>query len=191
MKLSELIGSVGWAEVQASLLWSYPEVEPSIEDYRRVFVSLQGLKPVSSSVRLVVHETFREGLDKEPFTQVSGHNGTRNRDLEDLRHAAHSDDPGYADREADIALGFVPWEQWLGMDVDPQALEDYTPLRVVAHCLWEMTSYGLEQSQIRAVLDEIRRRAEKLDAMTEEERKKYLIPWEQAKQDLLGDKEPE
>lgn len=191
MKLSELITSVGWAEVKAALLWSYPEVEPSLEDYRRVFVSLQGLKPVPSRVRLVVHETFREGLDKEPFTGVYGRNGTRNRDLEDFKHAAHTADPGYADRETDFALGFVPWEQWLGMDVDPQALKDYTPPRVVAHCLWEMTFYGIEQSQIQAERDEIRRRAEKLDAMTEEERKKYLIPGEQVKKDLLRDKDPE
>ncbi len=185
MKLSELIGAVGWAEVRASLLWSHPDIEQPIEDYRRVFASLQGLKPVPSNMRLVFRKTFRRG---QTFTDVYRRDSTRNRDLEDFKHAAHSTDPGYADRETDFALGFVPWEQWLGMDVDPQALRDYTPPQVVAHCLWEMTLYGIEQSQIRAERDEVRRRIQKYDAMSEEELRKHCIPWEQVKKDLLGDR---
>jgi len=191
MKLSELISAVGWAEARASLLWSYPDVEKSIEGYRRVFDSLRRLKPAASSMRLVVHQAFREGLDDAPFVQVSGRNGTRNKDLEDFKHSEHAADPAYAEAEVGFALEFEPWEQWLGMEIDPQTLRDYTAPQIVAHCLWEMALHGFEQSEIQAERDEIRRRIEQLDSMTEEERKKYLVPWEQVKKDLLGDKEQE
>ncbi|TAM48214.1 MAG: hypothetical protein EPN55_00570 [Gammaproteobacteria bacterium] len=77
------------------------------------------------------------------------------------------------------------------MDIDPQTLRDYTPAQIMAHCLWEMTFHGFEQSEIQAERDEIKRRVEELDSMTEEERRKRLIPWEQVKKDLLGDQEQE
>ncbi len=166
-------------------------MEKSIEDYRRVFVSLQRLKPAASTMRLVVHKTFREELDDAPFDQVSGRNGTRNRDLEDFRYSNHSADSEHANAETNFSLAFESWEQWLGMEIDLETLQAYAAPQVVAHCLWEMTFHGLEQSQIQAERDELRRRVAELDAMTEEERKQRLIPWEQVKKDLLGDKDQE
>ncbi len=191
MKLSEMVASVGWAEARASLLWSYPDVEKSIEGYRRVFDSLRKLKPAASTMRLVVHQTFREELDDAPFAQVSGRNGTRNRDQADFKHLGQSADPDYADAETNFSLAFEPWEQWLGMEIDPQTLRDYTAPQIVAHCLWEMTFHGFEPSEIQAERDELKRCVAELDAMTEEERKRRLVPQEQVEQELLGDKERE
>lgn len=111
MKLAELIASVGWAGVRASLLWSYHPTEESLEGYRQAFASLQKLKPVVSSMRLVVREAFREGIDEEPFTDVCGRNGTRNRDLENFKHSEHAADSEYANAETDFSLEFEPWEK--------------------------------------------------------------------------------
>ncbi len=58
--------------------------------------------------------------------------------------------------------------------------------QIATHCLWEMTYHGFEPSQIRAERDELKRRIDDLEAMTEEERKERLIPWEQVRKELEG-----
>lgn len=184
MKLSELIAAVGWADVKASLLWSRPGVETSIEGYRQVLTSLRKLDAVASDTRLVLRERFREGRDEASFVRVVGRDGTRNRDLEDFQYLGQSADPEYADAETDYSLALEPWEHWLGMDIEPQTLAAHTGAQIVAHCLWEMTAYGFEPSQIQAERDDLKQRIDELEAMTEEERKEQLIRWEQVKKDL-------
>lgn len=93
-------------------------------------------------------------------------------------------DSEYANSETDFALSLEPWEHWLGMEVDPATLEGYTKPEVAAHCIWEMTFHGLEQSQIQETREELRRRVDELNAMTEEERKEKLIPMEQLMRNL-------
>jgi len=187
MKLSDLLASVTWADVKASLLWNYPGAEDSIEDYRRAFASLRKRDAVATEMRLLLRQTFREGLDEKPFIEVTGRDGTRNRDLEDFPHLGQSADSEYAKAETDFSLALEPWERWLGMDIDPETLSTYTASQIAAHCLWEMTFYGFEPSRIQTERDELRRRIDELEAMTEEERNERLIPWEQVRKELEGE----
>jgi hypothetical protein len=189
MKLSELLTSISWADVKASLLWNYPSTEDSLEGYRRAFSCLQNLQAVASNMRIFVRRRFREDLDEKSFTEVTGRDGTRNRNLEDFQYLAQPVDPEYASAETDYSLVFEPWEGWLGMDIDPQTL-DYPALQIAAHCLWEMTIHGFEPSQVQAERDELKWRLDDLEAMTEEDRKERLIPWEQLRKELEGE-EPE
>lgn len=184
MTLAELITSVDWTEVKSAVLWNYPDVEKSIEAYRKVFIALRRMDAVASNMRLVVRRTFREGLDEEPFVEVVGRDGTLNRDLEDFECLGKSLDSEYANSEADFAVTLEPWEHWLGMELDPATLESYTKPVVAAHCIWEMTFHGFEQSQIQEAREELRRRVDELNAMTEEERKEKLIPMEQLRRDV-------
>lgn len=189
MKLSELLTSVSWADAKASLLWNYPGIEEAIESYRRAFSFLRNLNAVASPMRLILRKTFREGLDEKPFIEVTGRDGTRNRDLEDFQYFGQSADSEYANTETDFSIAFEPWEQWLSMDIDPQTLQAYTASQIAAHCLWEMTFHGFEPSQIQAERDELRRRIDEVEAMTEEEKKERLIPWEQVRKELEGNEQ--
>ena len=179
MRLSKLLRSLGWYEVKASLIWSYPDTNESIDGYKQVFAELCELVPVEPKMRIIIQETFREALDEEPFTEVIGRNGTLNRDQEDYKHLEASVGPVYSNSETDFSLSLESWEQWLGMEIDSGSLENYTKLEIAAHCIWDMTFHGFEQLQIREEKEELKRRVDELNSMTEQEKNEKLIPMEQ------------
>lgn len=184
MKLAKLIASVEWAEVKEELLLSYPDAKRSVEGYQLAFSTLQKLDANEADMRLIVRETFQEEFDESPYTEVTGRNGTLNKELGDFKYLEESVDSEYANAETEYALSLTPWEQWLGMELDKESLNNYTAPQIVVHCLREMTFHGFKQSQIQEERDELQRRIDELDAMTEEEKKEHLIPWEEVKKEL-------
>ena len=67
------------------------------------------------------------------------------------------------------------------MQIDGSTLEKFTASHIAAHCIWDMTFHGFEQWQIQETLYELKRRIEEIESMTEEERDKFLIPWNDVK----------
>ena len=53
------------------------------------------------------------------------------------------------------AIGFMPWNEWLGMRLNPQVLEKYSEEEIISHCLWEMTFYGYDEDTRNNVLSDI------------------------------------
>lgn len=135
-------------------------------------------------MRICLEEVFREGIDEEPYVDVFGKDGTLNKDLPDFHHFSKTASKEFANSETSFALDLVPWEEWLGMELDPSAFDAYSAPDIVAHCLWEMTFFGFDKETIRKQRDEIEGRAREIDAMTEDERKRKLIPWEQVRDEL-------
>lgn len=176
MKLAEVVEKVSWAETKACLLWNYADSKEAMAGYEMVFRNLGKLKLTSTSMRIVIRETFREGLDEEPFTEVVGKDGTLNKELEDFKYLNKSEDSDYANSEAEYALEFHAWEAWLGMEVDSTTYQKYSCPEILAHCLWEMTFMGFNQDAMREGKQELERRAAELKSMTEEEREEKLIP---------------
>ncbi len=165
MTFAELLKSIDWPDFKASLLWSYPDEKESIDRYKIVLARLRGLAPLASETRIVLTEVFREGIDDEPHIDVVGR------------------EPYSA---VDCSISLEPWERWLGMQIDPATLTEFTAPQIAAHCLWDMTFYGFDESQIRETKDELKRRVDEIDAMTEEERKRRLIPMDEFMDDLSG-----
>lgn len=184
MKLKELVANTDWNEVKLSLLQSYPDAERSLAGFERVFDELLSLTPRRTRMRICLEEVFREGIDEEPYIEVFGKDGTLNKNLPDFRHFSKTASKEFANSETSFALDLVPWEEWLGMELDPSTLDAYSGHDIVAHCLWEMTFFGFDQETIKEQRDELRRRARELDNMTEDERKRKLIPWEQVRKEL-------
>ncbi len=76
------------------------------------------------------------------------------------------------------AIEFRPWEDWLGMEIDPETLKTISSLDIICHCLWEMTFIGYEQDEIQKQWQEIlRTKNEVADA-------KRLESWEEFLQEL-------
>jgi len=184
MKLKELVANTDWNEVKLSLLQSYPDAERSLAGFERVFDELLSLTPRRTRMRICLEEVFREGIDEEPYIEVFGKDGTLNKNLPDFRHFSKTASKEFANSETSFALDLVPWEEWLGMELDPSALDAYSGHDIVAHCLWEMTFFAFDQETIKEQRDELRHRARELDNMTEDERKRKLIPWEQVRKEL-------
>lgn len=84
MTFSDLITRVSWPEVQAALLWLYPDEKDSLEGYRVVLAQLKRRQPNKSEMRIIVQEMFRPEIDETPYFDVAGRDGTLNRELEDF-----------------------------------------------------------------------------------------------------------
>ena len=186
MHLSHLIGVTDWADVERALVRHYPDARDSLDGYRETFFRLRQLRPVASAMRVCLRITFRPGLDDEPFLEVVGKNGTLNRESEDFRYLGEAEDSIYALSEAEFALELEPWSEWLGMEIDADALSRHLSCEIVAHCLWEMTCFGFDESAVGAQRQELKRRVDEINAMTEEEKKERLIPIEQVLGKLNG-----
>jgi hypothetical protein len=184
MNLSQLIGTSEWADVERSLRRHYPDAQESLEGYGDTFLLLRRLTPATSSMRLSIRTTFRPGLDDEPFPEVVGKNGTLNRDQEDFKHLGKAADSTYALSAAEFGLELESWNEWLGMEIEVDTLDEYLESEIIAHCLYEMTFFGFTEAEISAQREELQRRIDELDAMTEEEKKEKLIPIEQVIKDI-------
>ncbi|NND61350.1 MAG: hypothetical protein HKN49_13915 [Gammaproteobacteria bacterium] len=176
MTLAQLLTKVTWPHLKAAIVWAYPDAKDSFDAYRLVLAKLKQLQPAPSAMRIVITETFRQGIDDKAFLEVIGRNGCRNRDQQDFRYFEHTVDDGYADAETDWSLSLRPWEEWLGMEIDASTLDKFDSSEIAAHCIWDMTFHGFEQGQVQSTLAEIMHRADEIDAMSEEEREKHLVP---------------
>lgn len=179
MRFRELIKKYKWDEVNSTLWKLYPNQRKSVRGYKHVYEELNATKPVKTKMRIVLEDVFDE-FDKKYYTGVSGRNGTLNK----------KNDPEYfkddeaANRETSYAIEFAPWAEWLGMEVDQATLEEYNDLEIISHCLYEMTFYGFDQKTIKKEIDETEIRIKEVENMTEEERRKRLVPWETVKKKL-------
>ncbi len=97
----------------------------------------------------------------------------------------------FSNAEVDWALSFTPWEEWLGMRIDPHTLDEFTAPAIIFYCLWDITFHGFTQETIREFIDELEQECDKIDAMTEEEREEYLIPVEEVFRKLRERTEPD
>lgn len=184
MTFSELLQTVVWPETKAALAWNYPNEAASLDDYRLVLTELRKLTPTPSDTRIVLRKVPGEEPDDTLRIDVSGRDGRLNRDQEDFKYIQDTTDAAYANAETEYSLCLEPWEHWLGMSIDMDTLKQFTASQIVAHCLWEMTFHGFDRYQIKEVADELKRRIEEIDAMTEEEKKVRLIPWEEVKKEF-------
>jgi hypothetical protein len=186
MKLKELILIANWNEVKSSLLQAYPRSEGSLGKLQSVFETLLSLTPCETKMRLYLKEVIPEGRDEEPYVEVFGKDGTLNKDLPDFRRFGKTASPEFANSETSFALELVPWDEWLGMELNPSTIQVYSCSEIIAHCLWEMTFFGFEQATIEKEKKEIDRRVMDLENMSEEEKKRELIPLEKVIGELQG-----
>jgi hypothetical protein len=174
MKLKELILTTNWGDVKSSLLRTYPHSKKSIDKFQNVFDALLLLNPQVTKMRLFVEEDMSLGEDEEARIDVFGKDGTLNKDLADFRHFRETGSEDFANSETSFALELVPWEKWLGMELDSSVLQGYANPDIIAFCLWEMTFFGFDQATIQEEKQEIDRRVVELENMSEEEIKKIL-----------------
>lgn len=136
--LKEVVLRHSWEAVRETFLRLFPDQEKSINGYEHVYNELGRLVPTSNEGNFVITMRLIEE-DEEAYYDISGR---KKGDLEFY------------------ALDFTPWEEWLGFFCDEKSLQAQGELTFIAHCLWEMTFDGFEQSQIQENLDELKKRAE-------------------------------
>lgn len=127
MKFIDLLKKYNWEDIKPILLALYPDQKKNIDGYVVTLKELLVLKPVKTKMRIIIEDGFDE--DKERYYNVSAKDGTI--------------------EETAWAIDFMDWAECLGMEIDSETLSVYSPLDIVAHCLWEMTWHGFTQKEIK------------------------------------------
>ena len=129
MKLIDLIKSNNWPSLQNTFLNLYPDEETLIDEYKNVFEKLQSLESTYMDLEIVISKI---GSDETDFYfDVSGHEINQ-------------------DSSSDIySLTSTKWNEWLGMDISKNTLNDFNELEIVSHCIYEMTFYGFDEEEIQ------------------------------------------
>lgn len=163
MKFAEIIKSNSWLSIEIVFLKLYPEEEKNIIEYKNIFNSLQILEPKDTDISIDVKHII-DDYDNYGHVDVSGHYNDPHKSTDVCTNS--------------LALEFTPWEKWLGMDIDKKSLEEFTELELISHCLHEMTYFSFDQKDIQEEFEKISGMADEIKNMTEEEKNKKLIPFE-------------
>jgi hypothetical protein len=128
----------------------------------------------ANPMRIAIEVRPLPGIDDEQVPEVVGRNGTLNRELADCPVAEANAEYGLS--ETVYSLSLNPWSQWLGMLIEPATRGAYSSGQIIAYAMADMTFYGFTEDDNQEVLAELQRRVAELNAMTDEERERDLIP---------------
>ena len=172
MKFKDLINSHSWLSIEITLLNLYPDQEDIIEEYKRIFDSLQILEPDNSEMLIVLSEyecdTTEENEPTSTYIDVSGR-----KLFPEIDSISNS-----------YAIEFVKWEKCLGMDLAPETLDNFSELEIISHCLFEMTFCGYEQEEIQEQFDSINKIVDDYKSLTDKEKEEQTISLEELKKKL-------
>jgi len=152
MKFVELMYKYKWDEICSVLISLYPNDQKNISGFKMVFEQLQTLMPAETNMRIILKEVFDE-FENERYTCVSGVDGT----LKKEENPEIFKDDKIGNQEVSYGIEFTNWEEWLGMDIDPESTSNYHETDIIAHCLREMSFYGYTQKAIKKTIDMINR----------------------------------
>jgi len=171
MKLKDLIDSNNWLSVKLILLELYPDQEVVLEEYQNVFDQLKFSQPENSDMSIVLTEYDSDSDEEdetESYVDVSGKKRVKEENLQTDSYA----------------IEFVKWKEWLGMDLAPQTIDNFTELEIIAHCLYEMTFISFDEKEIQEQLDTLKERVEEYKGLTDEEKNEKTISWDELKEKL-------
>ena len=154
MKFAELVYKYKWDEVCPALIYLYPNDQKNIAVFKMVFEQLQKLTHAESNMRIILEKVFDE-FENGWYTCVSGKNGT----LKKEENPEIFKDDKIGNQEVSYGIEFVDWEEWLGMDIDPGSISNYSETDIIAHCLWEMTFYGYTKEAIKKQSAQLKEKA--------------------------------
>ena len=170
MKFYEIIRSNNWLTIELTFLRLFPDQKESIENYRLVFEALKFLEPEYSEIEITLYQYYDDN-GKPSVVDVSGINP--NPEPDDITNG--------------LALEFTPWDKWLGMDIKPLILKEFSEPEIICQCLNEMTYMGFDQEEIQTAFAMLKSIVDEYKALTPEEKAKQTIILEELKK-RVGDK---
>ena len=172
MIFSTLIKLNSWLSIQMVLLQLYPDEQEFIEEYEKVFNELRIMQPLSGNMTIDV-SLVNDDYDNTQYVDVSGYYTNPSERTDEYSNS--------------LAIEFVPWSEWLGMEIDKNSLENFTEFEIIAHCLHEMTYAGFEQVEIQAQMDDIKQTKVDYENLTPEEKAKRTFTFEELNERLNDD----
>lgn len=167
MKFGNLIKQYSWPSVEIIFTQLYQDQVIFISDYERVFNNLRIMIPSPSTISIIVTNEI-DDFDLEEYVSISGYDNSKLTNLHD-------------DLTDSLALEFTSWNIWLGMDIDNNSLETFSPLEIICHCLHEMTFLSFSQDEIENELNQIKKTVDDIKHLTDSEKKKNLFTLDEIK----------
>lgn len=164
MKLKNLISSNNWRSVSGVFIGLYPQEDININEYKNVFEKLLKLDAVETDMSIVI---VKEKVGDDEYIDVSG-----------LQNNPKNKEETYSQ-----GIEFLPWCEWLGLDVRKESLNAFSKLEVIVHCLYEMTSISFTEEVIKEKMNKMEKGRTERESMTKKER--YATP--SSIEDLLKD----
>lgn len=168
MILQELVKTNSWLSVKAILTEIYPEEEPNIDAYEEVFDFLKNAH-AEESVYIIVFE------EQDDEILVSG-----------MEAYEEEDENG---NRTTYSLEFTPWEEWLGMEIDPQTLKNYSELEILAHVLLEMTFVSFDPEEIKEEKKKLEKIINEMENQPEDGQVIDLQQWQGIKKKSGGEED--
>ncbi|GGW48736.1 DUF6557 family protein [Arenibacter certesii] len=153
MTFNKLIQTHTWASIASKFLTTYPEAEKNIKGYELVFEKLKKMDPEKTDMGLGLKSVIGED---ENYVDVFG-----------LHKNPNTKEENYPQ-----GIEFIPWRQWLGMEVSKESLAIFTAQDIIVHCLYEMAFVGFSEEDIQASINSIKKNKKERKPVTEEEQDK-------------------
>lgn len=129
MRLKDLIREHSWLSIEYIILRIYPLEEKNMYYFEELFFKLQELEATQSKMFLSI-SFVQDTLDKDRFiVRISG--------------KMHYED--YMFKDYYYSLHQAAYGEWLGMEIDPDTILDFTELEIVAYCIVEMATRGYRE----------------------------------------------
>jgi hypothetical protein len=131
----------------------YPEQVKNIEGYKKMIIALRDVNPnpEPQTMRIEVYHCYQEwDFQDEPDDYIGVHGLDPEAVLDELS--------GQKGEEIGWAIEYSPWADWLSWTVSTSCSDDErtnSELKLLAHCLWEMTWAGYSEEQVKEQSDEI------------------------------------
>jgi hypothetical protein len=125
--LKDLIVRFNILGIKHRLVELYPEEEEILDEYEKVYNKLCEMESIQSQYKIHIRPRVEE---KHEWISVSGYLVT-------------DENP-----EGTWAIDFTDWNEWLGMEIEQETLENFTALDIICHCLFEMTVYSFDEDEI-------------------------------------------
>jgi hypothetical protein len=167
MKFGDLISNSAWLSVELVFSKIYPDQLTYLDNYENVYNELKSFKPKESNITIIISNEI-DAFDNEQYVNVSGYPNSKSKSS--ANNLTES-----------LALEFTSWDEWLGMNIDQSSMKSFSSFEIICHCLHEMTFMGFSQKEIKNELDKIKKAADDFKNMTEEEKSKNLISFEDIK----------
>lgn len=150
MIFKKLIQTNIWSTISTLFLEIYPKAEKDMAGYKMVYEKLLLLNPEETGMSIVI---TKEKDCEDEYIDVSGvHNNPTN------------EEENYSQ-----GIEFKPWQEWLGMDVSSESLNDFSELEIIVHCLYEMTFVGFTEEAIQERIIRIEKSKKERKLITKEE----------------------
>lgn len=158
--LKQIIQTHSWTSILAVLKSTYPGDKENFHGYEHVFRLLKGMVPEKIEM-VIILKTVNDGDEK--YVDVSG------------KHKF----PKSEEEKYSQGIEFLPWRQWLGMEINSESLKDFSEAETIVHCLYEMTFISFEEKEIQKKLEAIKKSVSKNKSMSTREKRENMLTFEE------------